>query len=193
MTRRRLLQFLGLVVGVIVAALIAWRPSSLVRRIAEALGPRLDASSPTGALSPAELATVVAFGEILVDGGTLPPLERGYLVEHVDDRTRRVPGFLALYRMTAELLDGLAAGASFATLAADERVRLVTEHRLTAAEVATRELLVPFSRRQLTVRAMAVPDLMVGYYASPAGWAVVGYETFPGRCGDLTRYTRPEA
>ena len=192
MTRRRLLQFLVLVVGVVAAALTVWRPSSLMRRIAEALGPRLDSSSPTGALSPPELATVVAFGEILVDGGTLPPLERGYLVEHVDDRTRRIPGFLALYRMTAELLDGLA-GAPFATLAADERVRLMTDHRLTVAEVQTRELLVSFSRQKLTVRALAVPDLMLGYYASPAGWAVVGYETFPGRCGDLTRYTRPEA
>jgi hypothetical protein len=192
MKRRRLLQLLALVVGAIVAALMAWRPSSLVSRIATAFGPRLDLSSPTGTLSPAELATVVAFGEILVDGGTLPPLERGYLVEHIDDRTRRIPGLLALYRTTAELLDGLA-GAPFATLGTDERARLMTDHRLTVAEVTTWELLVPFSRRQLTVRAMAVPDLLLGFYASPAGWAVVGYDTFPGRCGDLTRYTRPEA
>lgn len=192
MTRRRLLQVLGVVVGAIVAALLAWRPSALVSRIAAAFRPRLDLSSPTGALSPSELATVVAFGEILVDGGTLPTLERGYLVEHVDDRTRRIPGFLALYRTTAELLDGLA-GVPFATLAADERTRLMTDHRLTVSEVTTRELLVPCSRRQLTVRALAVPDLLLGYYTSPAGWAVVGYDTFPGRCGDLTRYTRPEA
>lgn len=192
MTRRRLLQLLGLVVGAIVAALIAWRPWAFVRRIAAAIRPRLDLSSPTGALSPAELATVVAFGEILVDGGTLPPLARGYLVEHIDDRTRRSPGFLALYRTTAEVLDGLA-GAPFSTLAADECARLTTDHRLTVADVTTRELLVPFSRQKLTVRTLAVPDLLLGYYASPAGWAVVGYEIFPGRCGDLTRYTRPEA
>ena len=34
------------------------------------------------------------------------------------------------------------------------------------------------------VRTRAVPDLIGGYYGSPAGWAVVGYQSFPGRCGD---------
>jgi len=43
------------------------------------------------------------------------------------------------------------------------------------------------------VREKAVPDLINGYWRSPAGWAAVGYGVFPGRCGDLTRYTRPEA
>jgi hypothetical protein len=38
-----------------------------------------------------------------------------------------------------------------------------------------------------------VRDLVGGYYNSPAGWAVVGYAHFPGRCGDLGRYVRPEA
>jgi len=138
------------------------------------------------------MANVVAFGEILVNGGTLPSFESGYLVDHVEDRTRRVPGFLKLYRTTAEYLDGLG-GAPFATLTPDERARLMIEHRLTVAEIRTRELLVPFSHARVTVRALTVPDLMLGYFSSPAGWAVVGYETFPGRCGDLTRYTRPEA
>lgn len=191
MTRRRLLELLGLVVGAIAAALAVWRPWSLVRRLAGVLEPRLDTSSPTGTLSPRELATVVAFGEILVNGASLPPLERGYLVEHVEDRTRRVPGFLGLYRMTAEVLDRLG-GAPFAALAPEERARLMTEHRLTVAEVGTLELLAPFARGRVTMRWFAVPDLMIGYYTSPGGWAVVGYETFPGRCGDLTRYTRPE-
>jgi hypothetical protein len=191
MTRRRLVQLLGLVVGAIAAILIAWRRWSFVRWIAKVLEPRLDASSPTGTLAPRELATVVAFGEILVNGGTLPPLERRYLAEHVEDRARRIRGFLALYRMTAELLDGLGR-APFATLAPDERARLMTGHRLAVADVRTRELLVPSSRRRVMVRSLVVPDLMLGYYTSPAGWAVVGYETFPGRCGDLTRYTRPD-
>src|SRR2546422_1875618 len=31
----------------------------------------------------------------------------------------------------------------------------------------------------------ALPIFLAGYYGSPAGWAVVGYATFPGRCGDL--------
>jgi len=192
MTRRRLLQFLGLMLAAVAATLVAWRPWSLVRRIADRFEPRMDRSSPTGTLSPSELAAVIAFGEILVSGGTLPSLERGYLVEHVEDRTRRIHGFLKLYRTTAEYLDGLGA-APFATLAPDERARLMIEHRLTVAEIRTRELLVPFARARVMVRALAAPDLMLGYYTSPAGWGVVGYEAFPGRCSDLTRYTRPEA
>jgi len=138
------------------------------------------------------MSAVVAFGEILVSGETLPSPERGYLVDHVEDRTRRIPGFLELYRTTAEVLDGLGK-TPFATLAPDERARLMIEHRLTVAEIKTRELFVPFFRGRVMVRALAAPDLMIGYYTSPAGWAVVGYETFPGRCSDLTRYTRPEA
>jgi len=43
------------------------------------------------------------------------------------------------------------------------------------------------------IRTRAVPDLIGGYYGSPAGWAVVGYTTFPGRCEDLTRYVRAES
>jgi hypothetical protein len=43
------------------------------------------------------------------------------------------------------------------------------------------------------VRTRVIPDLIEGYWGSPAGWAAVGYEAFPGRCGDLTRYTRSEA
>src|SRR5262245_30068804 len=192
MTRRRLLQLLGIMFVAVAATLIAWRPWSLVRQIADRLAPRLDQSSPTGILSPREMAAVIAFGEILLNGGTLPSHERSYLAEHVEDRTRRIPGLLELYRTTAEYLDGLGRP-GFATLAPDERARLMIEHRLTVTEIRTRELLVPFSRARVTVRALAVPDLMLGYYTSPAGWAVVGYETFPGRCSDLTRYTRPEA
>ena len=43
-----------------------------------------------------------------------------------------------------------------------------------------------------TIRTQAAPDLIGAYYASASGWEVVGYSTFPGRCGDLSRYTAPE-
>ena len=51
----------------------------------------------------------------------------------------------------------------------------------------------PFPDDASLVRTRVVPNLIAGYYASPAGWAVVGYDVFPGRCGDLARYTGPGA
>ena len=191
MTRRS--AFLA--VGVGLAAVALWlflRPWQRLWRWAEALRPRLDASSPSGSLSEQEMKTVLAFGEVLVAGAVLPPAERGYLAEHIDDRTQRRPGYLSLYRATADTLDRLAQ-ARFAALAVADRVGLMLRYRLTVPEVRAREHLLPFRRRELAIRALAVPDLIAGYYASPAGWGAVGYAVFPGRCSDLVRYTRAEA
>ncbi len=64
---------------------------------------------------------------------------------------------------------------------------------LAASGVRPGEDLGRFPDEMRSLRTRAVPDLIGGYYASPAGWAAVGYDTFPGRCGELTRYTRPES
>ena len=45
----------------------------------------------------------------------------------------------------------------------------------------------------LAIRSRVIPDLIEGYWSSPAGWAAVGYTTFPGLCGSLARYTRSDA
>src|SRR2546421_591140 len=80
-----------------------------------------------------------------------------------------------------------------ATLAPLERSALVTRFRLGSAATLPDEDLGPFPDDASLVRTRVVPDLIAGYYASPAGWAVVGYDVFPGRCGDLARYTGPGA
>jgi hypothetical protein len=174
-----------------VALVALWRPRQLGQVLARYLEPRLDSSSPTGTLSRGEMENLVAFGEVLVEGRPLSADERRHLIEHVDERTQSAPGYLALYRMTASLLDRLA-GTRFAALDLSERTDVMTRHRLTPSEVGTTEYLLPFRRQELRVRALAVPDLIRGYYRSPAGWAVVGYEAFPGRCSNLIRYTLPE-
>jgi len=156
------------------------------------LEPRLDASSPTGALSDLELSAVAAFAEVLVEGRTLSAVEREHVVEHVRDRALRRPGYLALYRTTARVLDGLAS-APFATLGLGDRAAVMVRHRLTGSSVARIAYLWPLHRDELAVRVLAAPDLIAGYYRSPTGWAAVGYAAFPGRCGDLVRYTKPEA
>jgi hypothetical protein len=190
-TRRALLRTLLLIASVAALVLSTWRLGLRVL-IGRVLEPRLDTSSPTGALSDLELDTVVAFAEALVEGRTLSPAERGYLIGHVRDRALRTPGYAALYRTTARVLDRLAA-APFSTLGLGDRAAVMVRHRLTESAVAPIEHLWPLHRETLTVRMLAAPDLVAGYYRSPAGWAAVGYAAFPGRCGDLSRYTKPEA
>ena len=67
----------------------------------------------------------------------------------------------------------------------------MTRHRLAASDVGPDEELGAFPEQARDVRGRAVPDLIGGDYSSPVGWAVVGYDSFPGKCGDLTRYTGP--
>lgn len=174
-----------------VTALAAAFAPRRLRSAVERLGrPRLDRASATGKLQPEEIATVVAFAEVLVEGSPLLPAQRQFLVEHLDERTLTAAGYLSLYRKTARTLDG-SAGRSFTGLDFDQRVALVGQRQL-GRPVRLREQLLPFRRDELAVRALARPDLIRGYYRSPGGWAVVGYSAFPGRCGDLVRYTRSE-
>lgn len=134
----------------------------------------------------------MSFGEVLAVGRPLSAVEKLNFIEQIDDQTRNVPGYLALYRMTANLLDRLVQ-TSFSALDIRDRTELLVRHQLTSYDVSTRECLFSFQRQELAVRALAVPDLIKSYYRSAAGWAVVGYEAFPGRCGDLNRYTRAES
>ena len=192
MTRRRALQALALLVLGALAVVLVRRLEWLRRTVAEWIRPRLDASAPTGTLPDGERDTLVAFGEVLAVGRPLSPGERQALLEELDEETRFTPGQLALYRMTAGLLDRLA-GTRFAALDLPARADVLVRHGLTSYPVRTLECLWPFRRRELAVRALAVPGLITAYYRSAAGWAVVGYDVFPGRCGDPRRYTRAEA
>ena len=148
--------------------------------------------SARGPLSDLELEDLVAFAGVLVEGRALSAEQRGFLLDHLGDRTRDPSGYYAgLYRTTARLLNRLA-GTRFSSLTPDRRLALLSRYRLTSAAVAPGEPLGPYPDAAREVRTRAVPDLIGGYYGSAAGWAAVGYATFPGRCGDLTRYTRPE-
>ena len=191
LTRRRLLQAsLFIVFGTIYLALL-WRSKWLrgvARRFFE---PRLDASSPTGTLSNDEKETILSFAEVLVKEKTFDMPERRYLIEYIDYRTRNTPGYYSLYRTTARLLNHLTQ-TRFSNLDLRSRATLLVRQRLISYPVRTGEFLLPFQRKELTIRGHAVPDLIRGYYNSPAGWDLVGYKIFPGRCSNLIRYTQPE-
>ena len=100
--------------------------------------------------------------------------------------------YLELCRTTVSLLRRLA-GRRFSSLDMTERIELMTRHRLNSTDVPPEDDLGPFADDTRAVRTRARRDLIADYYNSPAGWAVVGYDVFPGRCGDLGRYTRPES
>jgi hypothetical protein len=186
-TRRNLIRRVLLIVGMAPAWLIGCA-SRWVAGPSESNEPAPDSPSGSRRLSSVEVADLVAFGEVLVEGRTLAPAGRRYLVEHVEERSARSPEYLALYRTAVSILDRVA-GRRFATLEVPERIDLVTRHRLAATQARGETL----SEEMRALRTRVVPDLIRGYYGSPAGWAAVGYDQFPGRCGDLARYTHPEA
>ena len=144
-------------------------------------------------LSGEEVDDLLAFAEIAVSGRSLSASERRSLIEHIE---RREPEggryYVDLYRMTVQLLTRLT-GSPFARLGFNERLALVTRHRLMIPRVGPREQLGAFAEQKREIRTRTIPDLIGAYYASPAGWAVVGYTVFPGMCGDLARYQKPES
>jgi hypothetical protein len=193
MTRRSFLRRAILILGIHAAGLLGGESSGRAgNAVSGSVRDVLDPPSKSGTLSRAEMEDLVAFAEVLVEGRTLTSAERGYLLEHIEDRTRRRPEYLTLYRTAVSTLDRLA-GRRVASLNIRKRIELVARYRLAASEVWPGENLGPFPEQMRTLRTRAVPDLIGGYYGSPAGWAAVGYETFPGRCGDLTRYVRQDS
>jgi hypothetical protein len=192
MTRRNfLISLLAFFLGILGLASLS-RPKQWVYNFATRFRPRLDPLSPTGTLSESAMDHVIAFGEALIGERPFSETEKGYLSRHIDHRTKNTPGFFSVYRTTANLLQNIVSSGEFTELPVLERVKLLKRHDLLSYDVQAREYLSPFHREELITRTLAVPDLIGGYYASPTGWAVVRYETFPGRCGDLSRYKRSD-
>jgi hypothetical protein len=191
LTRRNLI--LGLV------ATLGLDPSGVLRTLGgrardalAQLAPVPPSPVPGGLLSEFEIEALVAFAEVLVEGRPLSPVERGYLIDHISVRTAQGSGYyVSLYQTAVRFLDRLAGG-RFSSLGIAQRILLTARHRLVSSDLRPGEHLTPFPEDEREVRARTVPDLIGGYYGSPAGWAVVGYGTFPGQCGDLARYTTPE-
>jgi hypothetical protein len=181
-TRRGLLRGLLLALGA--EHLVA--PGALRRRAAEAA-----AGAPENAVSPHEMDDLVAFAEILLEGRPLSAEERGHLVAHIETRIRLNSWYLTLYRTSVAYVNQVA-GTRVSTLDVAERTALLTRHHLLSATIGVDEDPAGLPDPARDLRTRAVPDLIGGYYNSPVGWAVVGYDVFPGTCGDLSRYTRAE-
>jgi hypothetical protein len=187
MTRRRWLQR---------AAAGVWFIVTQVWRLAPGLNPAgwfrpvsAETSEPgLSALSAAELDTLIAFGEVIVDGRPLADDARATLVEAIAARLRNAPDQAGLYRGAARLLEHLAGG-RLGDLDLASRTALVARYHLDV-RVSADESVADEAR---FIRTGLARELIAAYWQSAAGWAAVGYQTFPGRCGDLTRYTRRES
>ena len=178
MTRRDLIRRLLLLLGI--EAVAPARGAG--RRGGEAAAQPVDRAPapPPERLSRTELDSLLGFGEIVVEGRPLPAAELAYLASHIEERAAEASGYhRAHYRTAVGLLDRLA-GSPFSSLGFDQRTALVARHRLTVSRVLPDEDLGPFPEDARAVRTRVVPDLIAGYYRSPAGWAVVGYDVFPG-------------
>jgi len=188
-SRRALLQALAGLLGVDVARALDPRPDRQEDAGVKGRGGPGSRASPA-VLTESELDDLVAFAGVLVLGGRLGADDRGHVVEHVLYRLAPGSEYLALYRDTVRHLERLA-GERFSVLTPAEQLDLVRRHGLAATERrAADDRPVDPARRH---RVRVVRDLIAGYFGSPAGWAAVGATAFPGRCGDLGRYTRPEA
>jgi hypothetical protein len=166
-----------------------------LRSILRSTGAWLAVGSVSPALSQPppgdDVETLVSFAEVLVDSRLLSADTRRDLVEHLTDSAGQDPKQRELYRTTRQLLDRLAGGA-FARLPLSDRVALTSRHRLEVRRLTAEESDGRISAEARDVRTRIVPELIGVCWRSPAGWDAVGYAQFPGRCGDLRRYTRAE-
>jgi hypothetical protein len=185
-TRRAVLQSLAVVLGD-----QAGGPAWLDRWVPRFLHASPAAAAPA-ALSATDLDELLAFTGVIATGRDLTDEERRHVTAYVRDHEAAGQQFeVDAYRTAARVLRRLAGG-SFAALETGQRISLVRRHHLAGPDPRTAEAGDSLAEEIRLVRTRVVTDLVAGYYGSPAGWAAVGYDVFPGRCGSLERYTRAE-
>ena len=168
--------------------------------LARELRPELDTAYPLGILRDREMRTFIALGETLSSPKSIPPAD--FFRDFVNAATKTQPGLLREYRRAAELLDASSSGLfreggrrQFAGLPRSGRDQVLRTllWRYSARDRVVRKLeKLAASRSALAFRIYIVKPLVEQYYRSSYGWAVVGYDSFPGRPpADPRAYTKP--
>lgn len=161
--------------------------------------PKLDTTYPLGVLQDIEMRNIVAFGETLVAPESTPPVN--FFIDYVNVVTQNQPGYLKVFQRSAALLDatsvdlfGQSTWLHFAALPLPQRDKVL---RALLWQYSGSDLIAPkvekivASRHVLALRKYVMGPLIEHYYRSPYGWALVGYESFPGRPPlDPRAYTR---
>jgi hypothetical protein len=162
--------------------------------------PKLDTTYPLGVLQDIEMRNIAALGETLVAPEYTPPVD--FFHDYVNAVTQSQPGLLKEYQRAAALLNamssdlfGQGAQAHFADLPGPRRDKVLQTQLW---QYSGGDRIVPqieklaASRDALALRMYVMGPLIEHYYRSPYGWAIVGYESFPGRPPlDPRAYTRP--
>jgi hypothetical protein len=162
--------------------------------------PKLDTTYPIGVLQDIEMRNIVALGETLAAPGSTPSVD--FFRDYVNAVTRSQPGFLKEYQRAAALLNTTSADLfdqgerlQFADLPVPRRDNVL---QTLLWQYSGSDQIVPkieklaASRNALALRMYVMSPLIEHYYRSPYGWAIVGYESFPGRPPhDPRAYTRP--
>ena len=189
--------FLVTAATVSAAATVAYMAKPHLRQL---ILPKLDTAYPLGVLQDMEMRNIVALGEMLVAPESTPPMN--FFFDYVNAVTKYQPGFLKEFQRAAVLLDtttvdlfGQSTRLHFAALPLTQRAKVL---RALLWQYSGSDLIIPkvekivASQHVLALRMYVMGPLIEHYYRSPYGWAIVGYESFPGRPPlDPRAYTRP--
>jgi hypothetical protein len=178
------------------AAAGAYVATPALRRL---LHPELDTAYPLGTLRDEEMQCIVALGEAIAAPQSVPPPE--FFFHYVNAVTQKRNGILKEYRRAAALLNSTATGLygegarrRFVDLSRTDRDKVLQTllWRYPAHDRIVHKVETLFaSRDALALRAYVMEPLIEHYYRSMYGWAVVGYDSMPGRPPrDPRSYTR---
>ncbi len=197
MRRRTFLKALvGLGLFGIVTTGVGYRyRQRLLRRYTEL---SLDESSDKGTLSQDEFRVIRAVSEV-ISAKPVPPAEE--LLEFLNFRTSNLAGYYREYKDAASLFESRARsrfGKGFAALEEDSRETILRSILLegpvqTGQPVIYRKIQTAFrvlsSRGEKRFKKFVFPDLVMFYWSSSAGWAAVGYSSYPGIANPPRAYT----
>jgi hypothetical protein len=164
----------------------------------------VDPSTGTGPLSPDLEGRLWALAIVLLPS-RIDPQGRSAVEEHLKWRALESPGYRAAFTQGLALLDQetrtrFPKQARFGDLSREEANQVLAS-LLAGIEPhprlrqVPREVLLSFLDQgrlgRFHFRRHLVGEILHAYYQSGAGWALVGYEAYPGRCGGPGFYSRP--
>jgi hypothetical protein len=141
---------------------------------------------------------IVALGETLAAPDNTPPAE--FFQGYVNATTQGQPGLLREYQRAAALLNATATrlvgqGAHFLDLSVQQReevLRTLLWQYSGSDQLVRRVEVMAAARDAVALRMYVMGPMIAHYYRSPFGWAVVGYQSFPGTPQfDAWSYSRP--
>jgi len=164
----------------------------------------VDQRTGAGSLSP-DLETRLWAVALVLLPSQVDPRGKSAVLEHFRWRAAESPGYRQAFIDAVELTDQetrrqFPTSTAFGGLPrgqANEVLRSLLDGippkpRLRHVPIdVVRFWLSPTYRERVGLRHHFVNEVLSAYYHSGAGWALVGYDTYPGVCGGLNSYSRP--